>query len=258
MPTGGGGGGGGSSVPPPPPPPCQGQGEARNWYEKIPPGSTPPCAPVPSPPSSPYVNLVQLDVVDLDDPCMTGLVAMLGPNGAKTELMKAFQRANTAPNNTDFNIKYITNNSLVDVNGQPIAAHTDVIKVANVANVTISLNNTFMSGMSKEFRMTILIHELVHAMLKAATTIPDDQQHITMFVNHVQDIALSVRAYFPSMSRMDARALAIRGEDNILFDGNGAVIGQYNDYAQTYYFMDIAEAITRSVPFIIGTAGTPC
>lgn len=258
-PTGGGGGGNCTNCPPPPPDPCPFGGA---WYNFVP--THEPCGPTnpPNPPTEdpPYFTLVDVDDDSVSNPCVKGVIDVIGRGGFSNALLKFFEQHTTPPMNQRMAIKIVQNDSLRGANGNLVAGHTDVkILPDTTVEIRISINPSYMPNASKEYLATVLLHEVLHGYL--TWNIPgstQSQQHQKILEGYAGHIALSLHEIFPSLLAVDAISLGLQGLEGIIFLPNGQIDQTQDDLAFSKYNIHLNQAIAIAQTFFNGSEGTPC
>jgi hypothetical protein len=208
-------------------------------------------------------TIEEFNTAQIITPCLTAIINEVGQGGCQSLLLKKYQSYFSSVKNDRYKIKFVENNSLVGANGNPVAGQTTVNILPNdIKEVVISLNATFLQNASKEFKATVILHEVLHSFF--IIQFPNStliQQHSSILANEVDRLSDAVIELFPTLSKQNARALALQGMDEIEFDistNPPSVYYQTNQWAIDHYLMDLQQARALALPFINGTSGTPC
>jgi len=112
--------------------------------------------------------------------------------GSSNTMNITFVDVSTLPSNADG----FTNNNGGIVNG--------------VLNTQIQLDNNHLPGYSQQYIARVIMHEALHAYLTANGT-SESQQHESMIINYVTQMAGALQQMFPGLSDSDAKNLALGG-----------------------------------------------
>lgn len=112
--------------------------------------------------------------------------------GGSTSINLDFEDVNTLPNYADG--KTLPNNGVV--NGS-LDAH-------------IQLNVNLLPNYSQEYVARVIMHEALHAYMDSKGIVADEE-HETMVINYVSQMASSLRTMFPNLSESDAKNLSLGG-----------------------------------------------
>jgi len=77
-------------------------------------------------------------------------------------------------------------------------------------NIQIQLDNTRLPSYSQQYIARVIMHEALHAYLTAIGT-TEQQQHETMIVSYVTQMAAALQQMFPGLSTADAENLSLGG-----------------------------------------------
>lgn len=197
---------------------------------------------------------------EVTNPCIQSVISNIGEIGCSSALLKLYQ-SKSFTQNSAYKIKFKQDASLIGNSGQQVYGKTDpIVTLPNgKKEITIHLNTTLLSSTAKEFIATTIVHEITHSLYSIQfPTSTESQQHLGIFqAGDAIPIAQAVQEIYPSLSNVDAVALALQGLDEITFP-NGIIDLDRNAYAEQNYGMGVVYARNKAFEYINGTQGTPC
>lgn len=212
----------------------------------------------------PTVSVLSVNTDSLSNPCLKGVVELIGASGHQSFLSGLYHQFFGSGNDA-FKIAYKQDTALTGASGNPVAAHSDPDTLANgTVQWTITLNPNLLKNASKEYIATVVFHELTHAYISfrfpANNTLT--QQHQFIFDRWVPSIARAVKELYPGQQDSDYVAMALQGLEDVTIIQTGPNTGQVNQtnnqYSITNYQMDVITSRTIALPFFNGTSGTHC
>lgn len=214
-----GGGGSGSTPPPPCTPPTGGPvDDAIRDNEKVqvyapPPPVDPgggiivpppllPCPPQVTPPPTVTITITN----KVKNPCLQKMVEKAILSGVDNKINSLIK--NVFGGSTKMNLTFIDINTL----GSNIDGYTELNGgvINGNLNVEIQLDQNHLPNYSQEYIARVIMHEALHAYLTSIGT-DISQQHESMIVSYVTQMAGALKQMFPTLSDEDAKNLSLGG-----------------------------------------------
>lgn len=171
-------------------------------------GFPPPADPIPCPPP-PVVNLPPVTTIitnNVTNPCLKKMVDATIISGMSTQINSLIR--NVFGGSTSINLDF------EDVNTLPNYADGKTLPNNGVANGSldahIQLNVNLLPNYSQEYVARVIMHEALHAYMDSKGIVADEE-HETMVINYVSQMASSLRTMFPNLSESDAKNLSLGG-----------------------------------------------
>jgi hypothetical protein len=189
----------------------------------------------------------QTEVInDVTNPCLLSVISEIGVSGYKSTLLNLFQD-HLFNQKSPYRIKFQQSISVIGNSGEQVYARNEPIVDLpdGKKQITITLNKTLLnSGVSKEYIGAIIVHELLHGMFLTSdsyNSLSQEEQHLKFFNSYTIGIGMSLKELFPSLTDVDATALALEGLDDVTFPG-GNISPTLNGTAETNYGMGLIYA----------------
>lgn len=213
-----------------------------------------------------------VDYSGVTDSCLSILLHYLDLTKHKSLILNTYY---DMPDSTrpivlhQYQLKYEQDTTLVGGGGLAIPGRTFVQKLADGTNeVTVLLNPKLFRSTSKEWGMSIILHELMHGIIRVTkpyyTT--NQEHHMHMFNEPKVPLRIyeSLKELFPLLDDYDALALAIDGlaeayaiPDPANPNGPTLIDPQQNAFAMAKYFQSIQQAVQTARDFRSGIKGVP-
>lgn len=154
------------------------------------------------------------DIIDrITDPCLKKALKAAKDANFTNTVVSILSKLNS-----DVKIKVTVKDQIsVESNGVEVDGKTtDYVfstSPTNQFSCTILLNSTSLKGGSKEYAVSTIIHEAIHAFLQydAGNVINHNTNHDTMATKYVTPFATLLSSMFPALTDKDATALAWGG-----------------------------------------------
>ena len=204
----------------------------------------------------PIVTIAPPTITDnLKNPCINGVLQSLLNKNLSNQITNIL--VNVFDQNDRVNLTFEENTS-IPKNGPSQSYPTKNVTTSNGVryfNEMIDLNPNVLSGASKEYIATIIVHEIIHAYLNENGTFYNNQllQHETMAESFMDDLRIAVQQLFPSLSNEDAISMILGGFADI-----STLNATYWNDLLTHYKTSNSTIATVTGLYKNGSLGTTC
>jgi hypothetical protein len=190
---------------------------------------------------------------DVTDPCVKNMIAQVTQKNLVNSIANTF---NTIfGTSTTYNIDFVQVPTIADTS----AAQTSspVVYSSGGMDITISFNESIMSGASQEYIAETIFHEVLHANLYGGSTIVGPRmQHIDIAQNYIESERTALQGIFPNLTSSDAYAMILSGLGELYKSDPNYYSQLVSNYSQ--YGITINNIVSTTTQYKTNQLGTGC